>query len=155
MCNFLKVNNAADVSSMYGKEVYLTIFPDEPEGQFIYKGVLLGYGAYGKNPNHKTFCVYVDRGDGYRFVDYFRDECFKSKEDYEEFKNQRKEKRDDYFTVDRLSKILDGEEGHIDVKVKVGGRVYPVCGIADQAKTVREPALVLKADTERETGWEG
>lgn len=69
MENFLRVNKAIDINAMYGKEVYLTIFPDEPEGHFIYKGTLLGYGAYGKNPEHKTFCVYVDRGDGYSFDD--------------------------------------------------------------------------------------
>ena len=47
MENFLRVNKAIDINAMYGKEVYLTIFPDEPEGHFIYKGTLLGYGAYG------------------------------------------------------------------------------------------------------------
>ncbi len=153
MDNFLRVNNVIDVNSMYGKEVYFTIFPDEPEGHFVYKGILLGYGAYGKNLNHKTFCVYVDRGDGYRFVDYFQDKCFKSKEDYEEFMQQRKEKCDDYYTVDWLSKILDGEEGHIDVKVKVGDMVYPIGGVADQAKSIKEPAFVLKADTEKGMTW--
>ena len=153
MENFLRVNKAIDINAMYGKEVYLTIFPDEPEGHFIYKGTLLGYGAYGKNPEHKTFCVYVDRGDGYRFVDYFQDKCFKSKEDYEEFKRQRKEKCDDYYTVDWLSKILDREEGHIDVKVKVGDMVYPIGGVADQAKSIKEPAFVLKADVEKGMTW--
>ena len=153
MDNFLSANNATDVDSMYGKEVYFTIFPDEPEGHFVYKGTQLGYGAYGKNPDHKTFCVYVDRGDGYRFVDYFQDKCFKSKEDYEEFKRQRKEKCDDYYTVDWLSKILDREEGHIDVKVKVGDMVYPIGGVADQAKSIKEPAFVLKADVEKGMTW--
>lgn len=153
MDNFLRANNATDVDSMYGKEVHFTIFPDEPEGHFVYKGTLLGYGAYGKNPDHKTFCVYVDRGDGYRFVDYFQDKCFKSKEDYEEFKRQRKEKCDDYYTVDWLSKILDGEERHIDVKVKVGDMVYPIGGVADQAKSIKEPAFVLKADVEKGITW--
>lgn len=153
MDNFLRANNATDVDSMYGKEVYFTIFPDEPEGHFVYKGTQLGYGAYGKNPDHKTFCVYVDRGDGYRFVDYFQDKCFKSKEDYEEFKRQRKEKCDDYYTVDWLSKILDREEGHIDVKVKVGDMVYPIGGVADQAKSIKEPAFVLKADVEKGMTW--
>lgn len=152
MYNFLKVNNAADVNSMYGKEVYFT---NSPDGNFIYRGVLLGYGAYGKNPDHKTFCVYVNRGDGYSFVDYFPDKYFKSKEDYEEFNRQKAEKCEDCYTVDRLGKILNGEERHIDVKVKVGDKVYPICGVADQAKSVREPAFVLKADTEKETEWEG
>ena len=108
MENFLRVNNVADVNVMYGKEVYVTIFPDEPEGHFIYKGTLLGYGAYGKNPEYKTFCVYVDRGDGYSFVDYFQDKCFKSRVDFEEFKRRKKEKSEDSFTVERLSRILDG-----------------------------------------------
>ena len=153
MDNFLRANNATDVDSMYGKEVYFTIFPDEPEGHFVYKGTQLGYGAYGKNPDHKTFCVYVDRGDGYRFVDYFQDKCFKSKEDYEEFKRQRKEQCDDYYTMDWLSKILDREEGHIDVKVKVGDMVYPIGGVADQAKSIKEPAFVLKADVEKGMTW--
>ena len=97
--------------------------------------------------------MYVDRGDGYRFVDYFQDKCFKSKEDYEEFKRQRKEKCDDYYTVDWLSKILDREEGHIDVKVKVGDMVYPIGGVADQAKSIKEPAFVLKADVEKGMTW--
>lgn len=34
MENFLRANNVADVNAMYGKEVYVTIFPDEPEGAF-------------------------------------------------------------------------------------------------------------------------
>ena len=96
MDNFLRIYNVAEVDSMYGKEVYFSIFPDEPEGHFVYKGTLLGYGAYGKNPVHKTFCVYVDRGDGYWFVDYLLDQCFKSREDYEEFKRQRKEKDENF-----------------------------------------------------------
>lgn len=154
MGNFLRVNKAIDINAMYGKEVYLTIFPDEPEGHFIYKGTLLGYGAYGKNPEHKTFCVYVDRGDGYSFVDYFQDKCFKSKEDFEKFKRQRKEKYEDSFTVERLSRILDGEENYIDVKVKVGDMVYPIVGVADQSKSIKEPAFVLKADTEKGKIWE-
>lgn len=154
MENFLRVNNVMDVDVMYGKEVYLTIFPDEPEGNYIYKGTLLGYGAYKKNPEYKTFCVYVDRGDGYSFVDYFQDRCFKSKEDYEQFKRQRKEKCKDSFSVDRLSRILDGEEDHIEVKVKVGDMVYPVSGVVDQAKTVKEPAFVLKVDAEKGRLWE-
>ena len=133
MENFLRVNKAIDINAMYGKEVYLTIFPDEPEGHFIYKGTLLGYGAYGKNPEHKTFCVYVDRGDGYSVVDYFQDKC---------------------FTVERLSRILDGEENYIDVKVKVGDMVYPIVGVADQSKSIKEPAFVLKADTEKGKIWE-
>lgn len=154
MNNFLRIYNVVNVDSMYGKEVYFTIFPDEPEGHFIHKGKLLGYGAYGKNPDHKTFCVYVDRGDGYSFVDYFSDKCFKSKEDYEKFKRQRKEKCEDCFSVDRLSKILDGEEGHIEVKVKVGEMVYPVGGVVDQAKSIKEPAFVLNVDTENGRAWE-
>lgn len=154
MDNFLRIYNVAEVDSMYGKEVYFTIFPDEPEGHFVYKGTLLGYGAYGKNPVHKTFCVYVDRGDGYWFVDYLLDQCFKSREDYEEFKRQRKEKCKEYFTVDRLSKILDGEEEHIEVKVKVGDMVYPIGGVVDQAKSIKVPSFVLNADAERGKVWE-
>ena len=149
MENFLRVNNVADVNVMYGKEVYVTIFPDEPEGHFIYKGTLLGYGAYGKNPEYKTFCVYVDRGDGYSFVDYFQDKCFKSRVDFEEFKRRKKEKSEDSFTVERLSRILDGEENYIEVKVKVADMVYPIAGVADQAKSVKVPAFVLRVDTER------
>lgn len=154
MENFMKMNNVADVDSMYGKEVYVTISPDKPDGSFIYKGTLLGYGAYGKNPKQKTFCVYVDRGDGYSFLDFFLDQCFKSREDYEEFRQQRKEQHGEFITVDRLSKILDGEESHIEVKVKVGDEVYPISGITDQAKTVMEPALILKAETEKGKAWE-
>lgn len=154
MDNFLRIYNVVKVESMYGKEVYITIFPDEPEGHFIYKGMLLGYGAYGKNPEYKTFCVYVDRGDGYWFVDYFLDRCFKPREDYEEFKRRRKEKCGDCFTVDRLSKILDGEEGHIEVKVKVGDMVYPICGVVDQAKSIKVPALVLNTDGGKGRRWE-
>lgn len=149
MENFMKMNNVTDVDSMYGKEVYVTIFPNKLEENFIYKGTLLGYGAYGKNSEQKTFCVYVDRGDGYSFLDYFLDECFKSREDYEEFKKQREEQHGEFITVGRLSKILDGEESYIEVKVKVGDVVYPISGIADQAKTVMEPALILKAETEK------
>ena len=144
MENFLRVNNVADVNVMYGKEVYVTIFPDEPEGHFIYKGTLLGYGAYGKNPEYKTFCVYVDRGDGYSFVDYFQDKCFKSRVDFEEFKRRKKEKSEDSFTVERLSRILDGEENYIEVKVKVADMVYQIAGVADQAKSVKVPAFVLR-----------
>ena len=154
MDNFLRIYNVAEVDSMYGKEVYFSIFPDEPEGPFVYKGTLLGYGAYGKNPDHKTFCVYVDRGDGYWFVDYLLDRCFKSREDYEAFKRQTKEKCNEYFTVDRLSKILDGEEGHIEVKVKVGDMVYPIGGVVDQAKSIKVPSFVLNADAERGKVWE-
>lgn len=154
MENFLRANNVTDVNAMYGKEVYVTIFPDESEGHFIYKGTLLGYGAYGKNPEHKTFCVYVDRGDGYSFIDYFRDKCFKSREDFEGFKRQRKEKCGDSFTVERLSRILDGEENYIDVKVKVGDVVYPIAGVVDQAKSVKEPAFILNAGTEKGKLWE-
>lgn len=153
MENFLRANNVADVNAMYGKEVYFTIFPDEPEGHFIYKGTLLGYGAYGKNPEHKTFCVYVDRGDGYSFVDYFQDKCFKPREEFEKFKRQKKEKCEDSFTVERLSRILDGEENYIDVKVKVGDMVYPIVGVVDQAKSVKEPAFILNADTEKGKAW--
>lgn len=153
MDNFLRVNNVTDVNVMYGKDVYVTIFPDEPEGHFIYKGTLLGYGAYGKNTEHKTFCVYVDRGDGYSFVDYFHDKCFKSREDFEEFKQQKKE-NEDSFTVERLRRILDGEENYIDVKVKVGDMVYPIVGVVDQAKSVKEPAFILNADTEKGKVWE-
>ena len=154
MDNFLRIYNVAEVDSMYGKEVYFSIFPDEPEGHFVYKGTLLGYGAYGKNPDHKTFCVYVDRGDGYWFVDYLLDRCFKPREDYEEFKRQRKEKCKEYFTVDRLSKILDGEEGHIEVKVKVGDMVYPIGSVVDQAKSIKVPSFVLNADAGRGKVWE-
>lgn len=154
MDNFLRVNNVADVNVMYGKEVYLTIFPDESEGHFIYKGTLLGYGAYGKDTERKTFCVYVDRGDGYRFVDFFQDNCFRTKEDFEEFKRHRKEKYSDSFTVERLRGILDGEENYIDIKVKVGDMVYPIVAVVDQAKSVMEPAFVLKADTEKGSVWE-
>lgn len=154
MDNFLRVNNVTDVNFMYGKEVYLTLFPDESKEHFIYKGTLLGYGAYGKDPEHKTFCVYVDRGDGYRFVDFFRDRCFKAKDDYYEFVRSRKEKCSDIYTVERLKKILNLEEDHIDVKVKVGDMVYPVNGMADQAKSVKEPAFVLKVDVEKVMAWE-
>ncbi len=154
MDNFLKVDNVTDIDSMYGKEVYFTNFPDEPEGHFIYRGTLLGYGAYGKKPDYKLFCVYVDRGDGYWFVDYIQDRCFKSREDYETFKQQRKEKNEGCFTVDRLRKILNGEEGHIDVKVKVGDIVYPICSVVDQAKSIKEPAFVFKANTEKGREWE-
>lgn len=154
MDNFLRIYNVAEVDSMYGKEVYVTMFPDEPERHFIYKGTLLGYGAYGKNPEHKTFCVYVDRGDGYMFVDYFLNQCFKSREDYEEFKRRRKEKCEDCFTVDRLRKILDGEEGHIEVKVKVGDMVYPIDGVVDQAKSIKVPVFVLNVDVEKGSVWE-
>ena len=153
MENFLKVNNVEDVGLMYGKEVYITIFPDEPEGHFIYKGTLLGYGAYGENPDHKTFCVYVDRGDGYRFVDYFRDKCFRSREEYEEFIRQRKEKDRNVYTVDKLIRILGYKERHIDVKVKVGNMVYPINGIQEQTESVSEPAFVLTVDVESGMQW--
>lgn len=153
MQNFLKRNKVENVDAMYGKEVYITIFPDEPEGHFIYKGTLLGYGAYGPDPEHKTFCVYVDRGDTSQFVDYFRDGCFRSKEEYEAFKAQRKEKCDDGYTVDRLKKIAEFEEEHIKVLVKVGDMVYPVNGVTDRAKSIKEPAFVLKADVENGEEW--
>ena len=87
-------------------------------------------------------------------MDYFQDKCFKSKEDFEKFKRQRKEKYEDSFTVERLSRILDGEENYIDVKVKVGDMVYPIVGVADQSKSIKEPAFVLKADTEKGKIWE-
>ena len=87
-------------------------------------------------------------------MDYLLDRCFKSREDYEEFKRQRKEKCKEYFTVDRLSKILDGEEEHIEVKVKVGDMVYPIGGVVDQAKSIKVPSFVLNADAERGKVWE-
>ena len=61
MKKFLEIYNVEKPDDMYGKDVFLTIFPDESEGHFVYKGTLLGYGAYGSNPEHKTFCVYVDK----------------------------------------------------------------------------------------------
>lgn len=154
MKKFLEIYNVEKPDDMYGKDVFLTIFPDESEGHFVYKGTLLGYGAYGSNPEHKTFCVYVDRGDTYRFVDYFQDGCFKSKEDYEAFRKQRKEKCDDGYTVDRLRKIADLEEEHIKVLVKAGDMVYPVNGVASVAKSIKEPAFVLKADVENGKKWQ-
>lgn len=153
MDNFLRMNNAESVDSMYGKEVYFTLFPNDSEKHFVYKGVLLGYGAYGTDPDHKTFCVYVDRGDGYRFVDYFRDECFKSKEEYEEFIRRRKEECETGYTVKKLKNIMDIREEHIDVYVKVGDMVYPVNGIAEMAKSVKEPAFVIRANAKEGKEW--
>lgn len=152
MKNFLEKNNVESVDVMYGKEVYFSLFPDD-ESKYIYKGKLLGYGAYGKNPEHKTFCIFVERGDGYRFVDYFMDRCFKSKAEYEAFTTEQKEKNDPCYSVDRLIAIAKLEQDHIPVKVKVGEMVYPVCGIAEQAKSVKEPAFVLKADMEEGEWW--
>lgn len=154
MDNFLRVNNALDVNAMYGKEVYFSLFPNEEKKHFVYKGKLLGYGAYGTNPEYKTFCVYVDRGDGYRFVEYLQDACFKAKEDYEEFKRQRKEERKDSYTVNRLKKILEYEEDYIEVKVKIGDALYPITGITYQAKSIKEPACVLKANAEKGRKWQ-
>lgn len=153
MENFLKVNSVENVDSMYGKEVYVTLFPDKAKEQFIYKGRLLGYGAYGTNPEHKTFCVHVDRGDRYQFIDYFRDGCFRSKDEYEDFKRRRKEKCPDGYTVSRLASIMENEEKHIEVHVKVGNMVYPVNGIADQAASIKIPAFVLKADMKNGKEW--
>lgn len=153
MDNFLKKNEAENVDSMYGKEVYVSLFPDEEKEQFVYKGILLGYGAYGSNPAYKTFCVYVNRGDGYRFIDYFQDKCFKSKEEFEAFKRKRKEKTDRGYTVERLMRIMQLEESHIEVQVKVGDMVYPVNGIADQAASIQIPAFVVKADMENGKEW--
>ena len=32
--------------------------------------------------------------------------------------------------------------------------VYPIVGVADQSKSIKEPAFVLKADTEKGKIWE-
>jgi len=50
-----------------GSEVYVTV-----SGGHYYRATLLGYGAYGSDPNYKTYCVQVHREDGYSFTDYFR-----------------------------------------------------------------------------------
>lgn len=55
-----------NLENMLGKTVYVTV-----SGSHFYKGKLLGYGAYGDNPNHKTFCVQVFKENGASFVDYF------------------------------------------------------------------------------------
>ena len=49
-------------------EVFVTV-----SGEIYYKARLLGYGAYGKNPCHKTYCVEIFKEDGRRFVDFFVD----------------------------------------------------------------------------------
>ena len=97
--------------------------------------------------------MYVDRVDGYSFVDYFQDKCFKSKEEFETFKRKRKEKTDRGYTVERLMQIMQLEESHIEVRVKVGDMVYPVNGIADQAASIQIPAFVVKADMENGKEW--
>lgn len=148
MNNFLSKNKAENVDSMYGKEVYFTLFPNNKDRHFIYSGELLGYGAYGQDPEYKTFCIYVDRGDCYRFVDYFQDGRFVTKEEFEKFKEEEREKEKGCISLGRLMQIAKLEEEHIDVKVKVGGLVYPICGITEQAKTIKVPAFVLKADEE-------
>lgn len=63
---------------LLGKEVYVTV-----SGGYYYKAILLGYGAYGSNPNHKTFCVQVIKDNGNTFVDYFSK--IYSKEDYDKW----------------------------------------------------------------------
>lgn len=82
MKNFLKVNHVNNVESMYGRTVYFTLSPNDSDGG-IFEGKLLGYGAYGSNPECKKFCVGMDRDYGLMRVNYFSDECFKSKEEYE------------------------------------------------------------------------
>ena len=77
-----------------------------------------------------------------------------TREEFEKFKRQKKEKCEDSFTVERLSRILDGEENYIDVKVKVGDMVYPIVGVVDQAKSVKEPAFILNVDMEKGKVWE-
>lgn len=151
MHNFLIKNGAGCVSDMYGKEVYFTLFPDGKAEHFIYKGKLLGYGAYGPNPEYKTFCIHVDRGDGYFFVDYFQDGCFVAKEEFENFKTEKK--KSDYFTVGRLAEIAKEEEDYIVVKVKVGDMTYQVCGIAEQARSEKVPAFVLKVNVDEGERW--
>lgn len=44
-----------------------------PGGGIFYKGRLLGYDSYGGNPSYKTYCVEVQKENGYKFVDFFRD----------------------------------------------------------------------------------
>ena len=153
MEKFLKANSVSNVESMYGKEVYVTYTPDIVGGETIYKGTLLGYGAYGYDPEQKTFCVYIDRGDAFRFVDYFSDGCFRSKKEFEEFKERTKETCDECYTISMLMSIMKHEEKYIKVNVKVGNMVYPVQGIAELAKSVKEPAFVLKADVENGKEW--
>lgn len=149
MDNFLSKNGTESVEAIYGKEVYFTLFPDK--GGIIYKGTLLGYGAYGDAPDHKTFCINVYRGDGYSFIDYFSDGCFKSKAEYEEYVNQ--EVKSSHITVGHIKSVCEVEEKHIPVKVKVGDMVYPIIGYAQQVEEIREPAFVLKANKAEGKEW--
>lgn len=67
--------------NLLGKMVYVTV-----NGNYFYKARLLGYGAYGSDPNYKTFCVKVIKENGNTFVDYFVD--IYSQEYYENWKKE-------------------------------------------------------------------
>lgn len=149
MDNFLSKNRTESIEAFYGKEVYFTLFPDK-DG-IIYKGNLLGYGAYGNTPDYKTFCINVHRGDSYSFIDYFTDGCFKSKAEYEEYVNR--EVKSSHITVSHIKSVCEVEEKYIPVKVKIGDMVYPIVGYANQAPSIREPAFILKANKEDGEKW--
>ena len=56
----------ANIKSVLGKTVYVS-----PSGGYYYKAIILGYGAYGTDPEYKTYCVKVIKENGTAFVDYF------------------------------------------------------------------------------------
>lgn len=152
--NFLAKNQIDNYEEMYGKTVYLTIFPEKENGP-IYKGLLLGYGVYGDNPEHKTFCVYVERGDGYRFVDYFQDVCFRTKEEFEQYKEDTLKSEENWMSVYRLRSRIKFAESHIPVKVKIEKTIYPVIGIEELPEGYKEPAFVLEVCETKGICWGG
>ena len=69
---------------MLGKTVYVTV-----NGYYFYKAKVLGYGAYGDNPDHKVYCVLVWTKGKQPLVDYFKE--IHTEQEYLEWKNMQVE----------------------------------------------------------------
>lgn len=69
---------------MLGKTVYVTV-----SGSYFYKAKILGYGAYGNDPDYNVYCVLVWANGKNPIVDYFKE--IHTEQEYLEWKNKHEE----------------------------------------------------------------
>lgn len=87
---------------MIGKTVYVTV-----SGSYFYKAKILGYGAYGDDPDYNVYCVLVWASENKPIVDYFKE--VHTEQEYLEWKNKQKQRQYPFGYCRKCGKEFNSE----------------------------------------------